>query len=233
MSSENANANLNVQVKVKMEEISAGDNSRMDRKEAVEESVRKIDHAGNLGDGDGQGDGELVIKTEDLSGSPHNIKEEMSPTNPESDDTKCDTCSTVDVENITNTLAEKVTIKNTEPSNSSKVEECDMKNIETNQGNDAAEAARSPQKFVNKANKMNTSGEEHRTSSTVILKQATDSLKNLLAYDSSSDDEAEIEENWQFRTINKSDTDSDDSVSSSDEDDDDDDDDEEDDDNAG
>lgn len=217
MSSENGYANFNVQVKT--EEISTGENSEMGRKNTVA-GVNEIDQTGNLGNGDIPGGGELAVKTENLSSeSLSNIKVEMSPTNSESGDAKCDT-STVDVENITNTLAEKVIIQNTEASNSSKVEDCDNKNIVTNKDNGVAEAAIIPEKLVNKVDKMNISGVDHHNESAVIVKQETESFKNLLAYDSSSDDdEAEIEENWQFRTINKSDTDSDDSVSSSDDDD--------------
>ncbi|XP_018564932.1 H/ACA ribonucleoprotein complex non-core subunit NAF1 [Anoplophora glabripennis] len=231
MSLENTSENLNVrpEIQAQMEEVPIS-TGNMEHTNTVEKNTSVKDVGGNLAN-IGTPVGDVVVKTENLDSElQSDIKNPINfGANQESDEAKCDICSTVDVENITNSLAEKVNIKCLEPCSSSTVEEPkrDKKTIEiTNKERSII----SPAKLLNIVNKLSTS-EASQNMSKVILKQQTDSLKNLLAYESSSgsSDEADEEENWQFHSINKSDSDSDDSddsddTSSSDEDEEDDDD---------
>lgn len=231
MSQENTSVDLNVlpEVQVTNEAVSPAENSDMEHTNTADENTTIAkDEVGNIQNNTPPSpSGDVIVKATNSNSELESNVEEISAINVDasqkSDETKCDICSTVDVENITNSLAEKVNIKCTEPFDSSIVDvtKCDVKDKETtNKESVGAKPAIFPQNLLNVVKILNMSGGDHQgasqNKSTVILKQQTDSLKNLMAYESSSSDEAEEEESWQFRSTNKSDSDSDDDSDDSD-----------------
>ncbi|KAJ8915043.1 hypothetical protein NQ315_016018 [Exocentrus adspersus] len=112
-------------------------------------------------------------------------------------DIKCDIYSAVDVENATDSFKEKT------------------------KGAVNAEATTSTDALVHKVKELDIHGAVRRNESAVVINKQTDSLKNLMAYESSSEDEYEVEANSESKTDDKtaseseSSSDSDDSVSDS------------------